>query len=77
MTTPASKPTNKGIITEETALLYCTKRSVVSRGIDNIKKGRGEITTNVGSLRMKSAAQRRRRRPSLNSSNQIAMNRLI
>ncbi len=27
-----------GLITEETALLHCTKRSVVSRGIDNLKK---------------------------------------
>jgi twitching motility protein PilT len=35
----------QGIITEETALLYCTKRGVVSRGIDNIKKERGEITS--------------------------------
>ena len=26
------------MITEENALLYCTKRSVVSRGIDNFKK---------------------------------------
>jgi twitching motility protein PilT len=42
-----------GVITEETALLYCTKRSVVSRGIDNIKKARGEMTTTAGSLRMK------------------------
>jgi twitching motility protein PilT len=42
-----------GIITEETALLYCTKRSVVSRGIDNIKKARGEMTSTAGSLRMK------------------------
>ena len=45
----------QGIITEETALLYCTKRSVVSRGIDNVKKSRGELTTSAGSLRMKSA----------------------
>jgi twitching motility protein PilT len=43
----------KGIITEEIALLYCTKRGVVSRGIDNIKKERGEVTSNVGSLKMK------------------------
>jgi twitching motility protein PilT len=43
----------QGFITEETALLYCTKRSVVSRGLDNTKKGRGEITTTAGSLRMK------------------------
>jgi twitching motility protein PilT len=44
----------KGIITEETALLYCTKRGAVTRGIDGIKKSRGEITSSVGSLRMKS-----------------------
>jgi twitching motility protein PilT len=43
----------QGIITEETAALYCTKRSVVSRGIDNIKKTRGEMTSTAGSLRMK------------------------
>jgi len=40
-------------ITEETALLYCTKRGPVTRGIDNIKKTRGESTHNVHSLRMK------------------------
>ncbi len=33
------------IISEETALLYCTKRGQVQRGIDNIKKKRGENTT--------------------------------
>jgi len=44
----------EGVITEETAMLYCTKRSVVSRGLDNTKKGRGEIISTVGSLRMKS-----------------------
>ncbi|HEU6448620.1 MAG TPA: PilT/PilU family type 4a pilus ATPase [Verrucomicrobiae bacterium] len=43
-----------GIVSEETALLYCTKRNVVSRGIDNIKKTRGELTATAGSLRMKS-----------------------
>ncbi len=41
------------IISEDTALLYCTKRSVVSRGIDNIKKARGEMATTAGSLRMR------------------------
>ena len=43
----------QGFISEENALLYCTKRSVVSRGIDNMKKGRGEVTSDVGSLRMR------------------------
>jgi twitching motility protein PilT len=33
------------IISEETALLYCSKRGQVQRGIDNIKKKRGENTT--------------------------------
>jgi len=46
----------KGVITEETALLYCSKRGVVSRSIDNIKKQRGEITSTVGSLKMKPGA---------------------
>ncbi|HKS35674.1 MAG TPA: PilT/PilU family type 4a pilus ATPase [Verrucomicrobiae bacterium] len=45
----------QGLISEETALLYCTKRGSVTRGIDNIKKKRGESTTDVSSLRMKSA----------------------
>ena len=45
----------KGIVTEETAQLYCSKRGVVSRGIDNIKKARGEITSDVGSLKMRPA----------------------
>jgi len=44
----------QGLITEETAMLYCTKRSVVARGIDNIKKKRGDSTSDVSSLRMKS-----------------------
>jgi twitching motility protein PilT len=42
-----------GIISEETALLYCTKRGPVSRGIDNIKKQRGEKTTDIFNLHMK------------------------
>jgi twitching motility protein PilT len=46
----------QGIITEENALIYCTKRSVVSRGIDNIKKSRGELANTANSLRMKTGA---------------------
>jgi len=42
-----------GLITEETALLYCTKRSVVSRGIDQVKKARGEMNSTANTLRMK------------------------
>lgn len=46
----------QGKITEETALLYCTKRGPVTRGIDNIKKGRGESTTTVSGLKMRGGA---------------------
>jgi twitching motility protein PilT len=42
-----------GTINEETALLYCTKRGPVTRGIDNLRKSRGESTTDIASLRMK------------------------
>src|SRR5437899_772104 len=44
----------QGKISEETALLYCTKRGPVMRGIDNIKKSRGESTHSMNSLRMRS-----------------------
>ncbi len=44
-----------GKISEETALLYCTKRGPVTRGIDNLKKARGESTTSIASLRMKAS----------------------
>ena len=41
---------DQGLITEETALLYCTNKGVVSRGIDTIKKTRGETTTDLRGL---------------------------
>jgi twitching motility protein PilT len=43
----------EGLITDETALLYCTKRSVVARGMDHSKKSRGDMNNTAGSLRMK------------------------
>ncbi len=43
----------QGKITEESALLYCTKRGPVTRGIDNVKKTRGESTSAMNALRMK------------------------
>lgn len=43
----------QGLITEENALLYCSKRGPVTRGIDNIKKKRGEATTALSNLQMK------------------------
>ncbi|MDB6110350.1 MAG: pili retraction protein, partial [Pedosphaera sp.] len=44
---------DQGLITEETAMLYCSKRGPVTRGIDNLKKARGETTTQLSALRMK------------------------
>ena len=46
-----------GKITEEVALLYCTKRGPVMRGIDNLRKSRGEATHDMNSLRMKSGQE--------------------
>lgn len=43
---------DQGLIDEETALMYCTKRGVVSRAIDNIKKMRGEAMNDFSNLRM-------------------------
>jgi twitching motility protein PilT len=51
----------QGKITEETALLYCSKRGPVTRGIDNLKKTRGESTHNMHSLRMKALQDASRR----------------
>jgi twitching motility protein PilT len=42
----------QGLITEENAVLYCSKRAPVIRNIDNIKKRRGEMTSNVSGLKM-------------------------
>ena len=42
----------EGLITEESALLYCTSKGVTSRGIDNVKKERGEDTSGLSGLAM-------------------------
>jgi twitching motility protein PilT len=47
----------KNIIAEETALMYCSKRGVVTRGIDAIRKARGDATTNIADLRMSPAVE--------------------
>jgi len=49
----------QGKITEETATLYCTKRGPVMRGIDQLKKARGESTMGISSLRMRSGQDAR------------------
>ncbi len=46
-----------GIITEETALAYCSKRGPVTRGIDNVKKKRGEATTTLAGLKMQNSGR--------------------
>ena len=56
----------QGIITEESAMLYCSKRGPVTRAIDNMKKSRGENTTQMNSLKMKAtSAPGRSNAPSL------------
>ncbi len=40
----------KGIISEETARLFASKRAIVQRGMDQIKSRRGEKTTSIKNL---------------------------
>jgi len=42
----------KGFITEETAMAYCSRKGVVGRGIDSIKSTRGEATTDIEDLQV-------------------------
>ncbi|MFO8084598.1 MAG: PilT/PilU family type 4a pilus ATPase [Desulfobacterales bacterium] len=39
-----------GVITQETALGYCSRKGVVGRGIDSVKSARGEATTDIEKL---------------------------
>jgi twitching motility protein PilT len=41
-----------GLITEETAMAYSSRRSVVARGLDQLKAARGESTTAIKGLAM-------------------------
>ncbi|MEZ4567075.1 MAG: hypothetical protein R2860_08955 [Desulfobacterales bacterium] len=40
----------KGLITEETAIGYASRRSIVGRGIDLVKSARGEATSKIDKL---------------------------
>ena len=40
----------QGLITEETALTYSSRKGIVGRGIDSIKSARGEATTDIEDL---------------------------
>ncbi|MEZ4525852.1 MAG: PilT/PilU family type 4a pilus ATPase [Desulfobacterales bacterium] len=42
----------KGLITEETALAYSSRKAVVGRGIDTVKSKRGETTTDIDNLEL-------------------------
>lgn len=42
----------KGLVTEETALGYCSRRSAMGRGLDQIKAAKGEMTTGITGLSM-------------------------
>ncbi|MBN4048623.1 twitching motility protein, partial [bacterium AH-315-N22] len=47
------------LITEETAIRYCSYRNEVSRGLDIIKSSRGESTTTLTGLAMEEEEQPR------------------
>ena len=53
----------EGIITEETAMTSASRRAVVGRGIDNIKSGKGEKTTDIESLAMDDEAYKEKGNP--------------
>jgi twitching motility protein PilT len=40
----------KGLITNETAISYSSRRGIVGRGIDSVKSARGEATTDIDGL---------------------------
>lgn len=42
----------KGLVTEETAIGYCSRRSAMGRGLDQIKSAKGESTTGISGLAM-------------------------
>ncbi len=42
----------QGVVTEETAMAYCTRKTTISRGLDKIKSARGESTTGITGLAM-------------------------
>ncbi len=44
----------KGLITEETAMAYASRRGIMGRGIDSVKSSKGEATTDIDGLKMDS-----------------------
>jgi twitching motility protein PilT len=52
----------KGLITEETAMAYASRKGVVGRGIDRVKSARGEKTTDIEKLEVDSNYRHRQRK---------------
>jgi twitching motility protein PilT len=46
----------RGLITEETALHFCSQRNVMGRGLDQLKAAKGETTTSITGLAMEEEA---------------------
>lgn len=53
---------DEGLITEETAMGYCTRKSAIGRGLDKLKAARGESTTGITGLAMEEGEIDPRRR---------------
>lgn len=51
----------EGLISEETAMSYCTRKTAVNRGLDRIKAARGESTTGITGLSMDKKKEEKRR----------------
>ncbi|MCK4486819.1 MAG: PilT/PilU family type 4a pilus ATPase [Desulfobacterales bacterium] len=52
----------KGLISQETAMAYASRRGVVGRGIDQVKSARGEKTTDIEELEVDSGYRGRQRK---------------
>lgn len=52
----------RGLITEETALAYCSRRGVTGRGIDMVKSSRGEATTDIDKLEIDTGYENAKKR---------------
>jgi twitching motility protein PilT len=54
----------KGLVTQDTAMAYASRKGVVGRGIDRLKSARGEKTTDIEALEVDSDYRRRQHEPS-------------
>ena len=43
---------SRGLVTEKTALTYCSHKNEMNRGLDRLKAERGEATTSLSGLAM-------------------------